>query len=141
MKLFAASFVGHARTGSEVSNNGSSDDGAQIEVDRLLKKISEMNELLEARESKVVELSRSNMEIQEKNMDLSRLAIEYFSRPFIATHDCCSQVKEAMKINAKLSETAASNEEFTSRLAEMEKKLQKAIAEKDQLYQENKVNN
>ena len=52
-----------------------------------------------------------------------------------------SQVKEAMKINAKLTETAASNEEFTSRLEEMEKKLQKAIAEKDQLHQENKVSN
>ena len=41
-------------------------------MDRLLKKIGEMNELLEARESKVVELSRSNMEIQERNMDLNR---------------------------------------------------------------------
>jgi hypothetical protein len=46
-------------------------------------------------------------------------------------------VKEAMKINAKLSE----NEDLTDRMAEMEKKFQKTLAEKNKLEQENKVTN
>lgn len=50
-----------------------------------------------------------------------------------------SQVKEAMKINSKLSESSISNEEFTQRLSTMEKKLQRAMAEKDALIQENQV--
>ena len=78
-------------------------------MDRLLKKMSEMTEILDARESKLVELSKSNLELQETNMDLS------------------SQVKEAMKINGKLSEANVSSEEFTQRLAAMEKKLQQTI--------------
>ena len=81
-------------------------------MDRLLKKMSEMTEILDARESKLVELSKSNLELQETNMDLS------------------SQVKEAMKINAKLSEANVSSEEFTQRLATMEKKLQQTIGSK-----------
>ena len=44
-----------------------------------------------------------------------------------------------MRINAKLSEAALSAEEMTSRVAAMEKKLQKALAEKDTLLTENKV--
>ena len=56
-----------------------------------------MSEILEARETKLVELSRSNLELQEKNTDLA------------------SQVKEAMKINAKLNEANISSEEFTQR--------------------------
>ena len=44
-----------------------------------------------------------------------------------------------MRINSKLSEAAVSAEEMTSRVAAMEKKLQKALAEKDALLTENKV--
>ena len=44
-----------------------------------------------------------------------------------------------MKINAKLNETAVSTEEFTARLETMEKKLQKTLAEKTALADENKV--
>ena len=102
-------FTGHLRTGSEISSCTSAED---TEVDRLIKKMSEMTEILDARESKLVELSKSNLELQETNMDLS------------------SQVKEAMKINAKLSEANVSSEEFTQRLATMEKKLQQTIGSK-----------
>ena len=102
-------FTGHLRTGSEISSCTSAED---TEVDRLIKKMSEMTEILDARESKLVELSKSNLELQETNMDLS------------------SQVKEAMKINAKLSEANVSSEEFTQRLAIMEKKLQQTIGSK-----------
>ena len=65
--------------------------------DQTVKKLSEMGEILEARETKLVELSRSNLELQEKNTDL------------------CSQIKEAMKINAKLNEATLASEEFTQR--------------------------
>ena len=106
-------FTGHLRTGSEISSCTSAED---TEVDRLLKKMSEMTEILDARESKLVELSKSNLELQETNMDLS------------------SQVKEAMKINAKLSEANVSSEEFTQRLATMEKKLQQTIGSKKIMY-------
>ena len=49
-----------------------SEVGDSPETDRLLRKISELTEILEARETKMVELSRSNLELQEQNMDLQR---------------------------------------------------------------------
>jgi hypothetical protein len=117
--------VRHARTGSEISQSGSgsSEDVASspIEIDRLVKKLAELSEMLEARESKVLELSNTNFELVEKNTDLS------------------SQVREAMKINAKLNETVISTEDITQRFSSMERKLQKSMAEKDALTAENKV--
>merc|ERR1712072_669326 len=53
--------------------------------------------------------------------------------------DLSSQVKEAMKINAKLSEANVSSEEFTQRLATMEKKLQQTIVERDKYQSELKT--
>jgi hypothetical protein len=44
-----------------------------------------------------------------------------------------------MKINSKMSEAALSSEEFTQRMANLEKKLQQATAERDSLKEENKV--
>ena len=80
-----------------------------------------MAEILEARETKLVELSRSNLEFQEKNTDLT------------------SQVREAKKINSKLNEANISSEEFTQRLSTMEKKLQQTIAERDKFKEESKI--
>lgn len=111
---------GHLRTASEISVSCSEESFASVEVDRLLKKISDMSEILDARETKLVEMSRSNLELQEKNMDLT------------------SQVKEAMKINAKLNESNLASEEFTQRLATLERKLQQTMAEKDKLKVENR---
>ena len=51
--------------------------GDSAETDRLLKKISELTEILEARETKMVELSRSNLELQEQNMDLQRFGVSW----------------------------------------------------------------
>ncbi len=62
---------GHCRTGSEISVIGS-DEGFQMEIDRLLKRMSDMNDMLDARDAKVTELSKSNFELQEKNTDLTR---------------------------------------------------------------------
>ena len=65
---------GHNRTGSELSTAGSEESSGNNshEVERLLKRIFELNEVLEIRETKMVELSRSNLELQEKNVDLGR---------------------------------------------------------------------
>ena len=112
---------GHLRSGSEISISPSEDSSSSGEIERLLKKISEMSEILEARETKLVELSKNNLELQEKNTDLS------------------SQVKEAMKINAKLNEASIASEEFTQRLSNMEKKLQQTKDERDKYKQEIKV--
>ncbi len=50
-----------------------------------------------------------------------------------------SQVREAMKINSKMNEAAISSDEFTQRMANLEKKLQQVSAERDSLKEENKV--
>ena len=116
-------FSGHFRTGSEVSTCPSEDSSVapSLETEKLLKKLAEMSEILEARETKLVELSRSNLELQEKNTDLT------------------SQVREAKKINSKLNEANISSEEFTQRLSTMEKKLQQTIAERDKFKEESKI--
>ena len=116
-------FSGHFRTGSEVSTCPSEDSSVapSLETEKLLKKLAEMAEILEARETKLVELSRSNLELQEKNTDLT------------------SQVREAKKINSKLNEANISSEEFTQRLSTMEKKLQQTIAERDKFKEESKI--
>ena len=68
---------GHTRTGSELSAAGSEDSSngggaahaaSSAEVDRLLKRISELNEVVEAREGKLVELSRNNHELNEERV-------------------------------------------------------------------------
>ena len=104
---------GHLRTESDQS-----DSSGSLEIEKLLKKVAELSEILEARETKLVELSKSNLEYQEKNTDLS------------------SQVKEAMKINAKLKEANLSSEEFTLRLSKLEKKIQHEKQEKDKYKEE-----
>ena len=66
-------------------------------------------------------MSRANHDLQEANGDLQ------------------SQVKEAMRINARLAEASHASDEMTQRLADMEKRLQKALQEKETLQAENKV--
>lgn len=69
---------GHARTGSELSGTGS-EESSQTEVDRLLRRIAELNEVLEVRETKLVEMSKANLELQEKNTDLTRYVSSGFA--------------------------------------------------------------
>ncbi len=66
-------------------------------------------------------MSRANHDLQEANGDLQ------------------SQVKEAMRINARLAEASHASDEMTQRLADMEKRVQKALQEKEALQAENKV--
>ena len=121
----------HARSSSEISGGSDSAEAfkqlslaesfSALEARniKLQKKVSEMSEVLEVREHKLVELSKQNMDLQENNVDLT------------------SQVKEAKKINSRLTETNMASEEFTQRLSSMEQKLQQAIAERDTLKDEN----
>ncbi|XP_039285510.1 TATA element modulatory factor [Nilaparvata lugens] len=74
---------------------------------KLHKKISEMKEIIEARESKLFDLSRANAELQEANSDLR------------------SQL-ESQDVNQM-------SEEFMQRLAALERKFQQAIREKEVL--------
>ncbi len=67
----------HARTGSEVSQSGSGSSAedassCSAEVEKLNRRLTEMSEMLEAREAKVLQLSNANFELVEKNTDLSR---------------------------------------------------------------------
>ena len=117
--------IGHARSNSEVSAISACSDSVdstkpESRYIKFQKKINDMTELLEARELKLVELSKQNMDIMEKNDDL------------------VSQVKEARQINARLSDTHLASEEFTQRLSSMEQRLQQIIAERDTLKEENK---
>lgn len=58
-----------------MSSTACSEESYQSEAERLAKKLSEATEILDAREAKLVEMSRQNFELQEKNMDLIRLAL------------------------------------------------------------------
>lgn len=43
-----------------------------MEIEKLLKRIQEMTEILEARESKLIDVSRINMELHEQNASLMK---------------------------------------------------------------------
>jgi hypothetical protein len=104
---------GHTRELSETSSV--SDDSHSSEVDRLIKRISEMTEILESRESKLIDMNRRNAELQELNTDLK--------------HQLDTMLTKQLE-SADLSQVT---EEYTQRLSALEKKFQQAIREKDTL--------
>ncbi|XP_068081731.1 TATA element modulatory factor isoform X2 [Anabrus simplex] len=106
---------GHQRELSETSSGGS-EEGPYPEVEKLLKRIAEMTEILEARESKLIEMSRCNVELQESNSDLK-------SQLDAALH---SKVAESQDIHQVA-------EEYTQRLSSLECKFQQAIRDKENL--------
>lgn len=82
--FYSTTISGHFRTCSEISSISATSENCDVgEVDRLLKKISELSEVLEVREMKVFELSRTNSELQEQNMDLSRLQLGSYEFIFL----------------------------------------------------------
>ncbi|KAF6203418.1 hypothetical protein GE061_003837 [Apolygus lucorum] len=99
---------GHKREPSETSSGGSDECH---EVDKLLKKISEMTEVLEARESKLIDLSRINADL----------------------NDSIATLKHQIEQQNEAQEMKNMSDEFTQRLAALEKKFQQAIREKEQL--------
>nr|CAD7393365.1 unnamed protein product [Timema cristinae] len=115
VKVGGVKVKGHQRELSEASSGGS-DDIHYGEVEKLLKRITEMSEIIEARESKLIELSRMNVELQESNSDFK------------------SQLEAALQSRASESQDIHQvTEEYTQRLSSLERKFQQAIRDKESL--------
>ncbi|GJQ70822.1 hypothetical protein Trydic_g749 [Trypoxylus dichotomus] len=109
-KMTFKKMKGHNRELSEASSI--SDDS---EIDRLVKRITELTEILESREAKLIEVSRKYIELQEVNSDLKQ-QLNIITDKQIDSPDL-SQVTE----------------EYTQRLSALERKFQQAIRDKDSL--------
>ncbi|XP_014210575.1 TATA element modulatory factor [Copidosoma floridanum] len=97
---------GHSRELSEISVGS---DDASLEIERLVRRLREMTDILEARESKLIEVSRANMELHEHNASLKKQHAEH------------SQ------------DLTQITDEYTQRLSALERKFQQAIRERDSL--------
>lgn len=104
---------GHNRELSEASSI--SDDSHSSEVDRLLRRVSEMTEILELRESKLIEMNRRNADLQEANSELRR------------------QLDIFLMKQSESADLTQVTEEYTQRLSALERKFQQAIRDKDSL--------
>lgn len=103
---------GHSRELSEISVGS---DEMNVEIEKLLKRIQEMTEILEARESKLIDVSRMNMELHEQNNNLKKQLDNY---------------EKHAEQNQNLNQIT---DEYTQRLSALEKKFQQAIRERDSL--------
>uniref|UniRef100_V9IJB2 TATA element modulatory factor n=1 Tax=Apis cerana TaxID=7461 RepID=V9IJB2_APICE len=103
---------GHSRELSEISVGS---DEANVEIEKLLKRIQEMTEILEARESKLIDVSRMNMELHEQNTNLKK-QLDNFEK----------HAEQNQNINQI-------TDEYTQRLSALERKFQQAIRERDSL--------
>lgn len=112
-KMTMKKIKGHNRELSGASSI--SDDSHSSEVDRLLKRVSEMTEILELREAKLIEMNRRNAELQEFNNELKKQLDSF------VTHQ--SESEDLTQVT----------EEYTQRLSALERKFQQAIREKDSL--------
>ncbi|XP_067641067.1 TATA element modulatory factor [Eurosta solidaginis] len=99
---------GHFRGPSEISILS---EDSQSELDKLMHRISELSETLEARELRLLQLERQNMELQERNAEIESSL-------------------ETFKTNSGSVDTA---EGYTQRLSALEKKFQASIRERDAL--------
>ncbi|XP_037824548.1 TATA element modulatory factor [Lucilia sericata] len=96
---------GHCREPSEISIL-SMDSQSEDEIEKLLKRISELNSIVEARELRLLQSERQNAELQDRNNELQAL------------------------VN---SNNLQSSEEYTKRVSSLEKKFQNCIRERDTL--------
>lgn len=112
LKLDIKGSGGHSRELSEVSvlSLASDECGSPSENDKLIKRISELTEVLEQREYKLVQMGRNNAELQEVN----------------------SRLSQELKGRTSLDMTNV-QEEYTQRLQALEKKFQASIRENAQL--------
>lgn len=103
---------GHSRELSEVSvlSLASDECGSPSETEKLLKRISELSEILEQREYKLVQIGRSNAELTDINAKLS-------------------QELEGIKKGRQSLDMTNVQEEYTQRLQALEKKFQHSIRE------------
>lgn len=105
---------GHSREFSEVSIESNISEENITETEKLLKRISELSELLEAREFKLIEVSRQNVELIEKNSLLK------------------SQL-DKRELNNSIHDVSNVTEEYTQSISALEKKFQQSIRERDAL--------
>lgn len=113
-KSLATKIRGHNRELSEASiQSNTSDESQGSENDRLMRRLCEMTEILEARENRLMEISRSNAELTENNADLK------------------SQV-ESLLARHEGGDISVITEDYTQRMSALEKKFQQAIREKVQ---------
>ncbi|KAG7209879.1 hypothetical protein KM043_011481 [Ampulex compressa] len=103
---------GHSRELSEISVGS---DEANSEIEKLLKRVQEMTEILEARESKLIDVSRMNLELHEQNSNLKK-QLDNFEK----------HVEQNQNLNQI-------TDEYTQRLSALERKFQQAIRERDTL--------
>nr|XP_050859121.1 TATA element modulatory factor isoform X5 [Vespula vulgaris] len=103
---------GHSRELSEISIGS---DETNLEIEKLLKRIQELTEVLEARESKLIDVSRINMELHEQNNTL-RKQLDSFEK----------RAEQSQNLNQI-------TDEYTQRLSALERKFQQAIRERDTL--------
>lgn len=114
-KSLATKIRGHNRELSEASvQSNTSDESQGSENERLMRRLCEMTEILEARENRLMEVSRSHAELVESNAELKNQV-----ETLMAKH-------ESGDINTI-------TEDYTQRMSALEKKFQQAIREKDQL--------
>ncbi|XP_034948733.1 TATA element modulatory factor [Chelonus insularis] len=107
---------GHSRELSEISIG--SDDGGCNEVEKLRRRIQEMNEILEVRESKLIDVSRINMDLHEQNNHL-KIQLENWEKR-------AQQHQDFHSIT----------DEYTQRMSALEKKFQQTIRERDVLKEQ-----
>ncbi|KAK8381197.1 hypothetical protein O3P69_008219 [Scylla paramamosain] len=104
---------GHRRNQSNFSETSeSSSENHSSEVDKLIKKVAQLTEVLEARETKVLELSQVNAALQDTNLRLKAHV-------------------EDLEGGSGMEATESLREEFTQRLVTMERKFQQALREKE----------
>lgn len=114
-KSLATKVRGHNRELSEVSNQSyTSDDSHCSENDKLMRSLCEMAEILQAKEAKLVEVSKRNSDLNDENVDLK------------------TQL-ENMQVKHEVGDINVVTEEYTQRLSALEKKFQQVIREKDLL--------
>lgn len=107
---------GHSRELSEVSvlSLASDECGSPSDTEKLLKRISDLNENLEQREVQLVQMGRSNAELTDVNLKLS-------------------QELDAIKRGRNSLDMTNLQEEYTQRLSALEKKFQQSIRDNSML--------
>ncbi|KAK0168648.1 hypothetical protein PV327_002426 [Microctonus hyperodae] len=103
---------GHSRELSEISIGS---DAGSHEMEKLRKRIQEINEILEMRESKLIDVSRINMDLHEQNNHL-KLQLESWEK----------RGQQHQDLNSI-------TDEYTQRMSALEKKFQQTIRERDVL--------
>ncbi|XP_022129716.2 TATA element modulatory factor [Pieris rapae] len=114
-KNLATKIRGHTRELSDASiKSNFSDESQGSDNEILMRRLSEMAEILDARENRLMEVSRNNAELVENNVHLK------------SQMECMLAKQESSDINTI-------TEDYTQRLSALEKKFQQAIRDKNHL--------